>query len=155
MDVQVGLAEFMSGTVGFDEIVHADPTDQRLHIVPLRATVFGAADLLFSWDVHAMIDTLRKRYDCILLDAPPSLAINDIQPFAALSDATLFVVQWGKTSYSAAVSGVTALSRIGLPISGVVLTQVDLKRHALYGYEQFGEYHKRYLEYFHKPESKA
>ena len=155
LDVKVGLAEFMSGTVGFDEIVHADPTDKRLHIVPLRATVFAAADLLFTWDVRALIDTLRKRYDCVILDAPPSLAINDIQPFATHSDATLFVVRWGSTSYSAAANGVTALSRIGLQISGAALTQVDLKRHALYGYEQFGEYHRHYLEYFHQPGSKA
>ena len=153
--MKVGLAEFMSGTVGLDEIVHTDPTDKRLHIVPLRATVSGAADLLFTWDVRALIDTLRKRYDCVVLDAPPSLAINDIQPFATLSDATLFVVRWGSTSYSAAASGVTALSRIGLQISGAALTQVDLKRHALYGYEHFGEYHKHYLEYFQQPESKA
>jgi hypothetical protein len=42
-----------------------------------------------------------------------------------------------------------------LQISVVALTQVDLKRHALYGYEQFCEYHKRYLEYFHHPEPRA
>ena len=42
---------------------------------------------------------------------------------------------------------VTTLSRI-LQISGVALTQVDLKRHALYGDEQFGEYDRRCLEIF-------
>jgi polysaccharide biosynthesis transport protein len=153
LDVQFGLAEYMSGAVQLDDVVQADPTEARLHIVPLRGAVSGTADLLLGWDVRGLIDTLRKRYNCIFLDLPPSVAVSDIRPFTAVADATLFVAQWGSTSSSAALNGITVLSRIGLHISGIALTKVDLKRHALYGYEQFGEYHRRYLEYFYHQRS--
>jgi len=149
LDMQAGLEEFMSGAVELAKVIHTSPIDGRLHILPLHTKLSGSADQLLNWDVSNLINTLRQSYDCIMLDGPPSLAINDIQRFASVVDATLLVVKWGSTSCSAAVNGVTVLSQVGLLITGVALTQVDLKRYALYGYEQFGEYHKHYLEYFH------
>ena len=91
---------------------------------------------------------MRCRYECIFLDLPPSLALSDIRAVGLLADTAVFVVQWGKTSRSAAMSALAAMARIGISVAGVALTQVDLARHAFYGYEEFGEYHKKYLEYF-------
>jgi succinoglycan biosynthesis transport protein ExoP len=148
LSVSADLIDYMDGTVAFDRIIHAHPEDARLHIIPLRASARGAADLLHTWDLQGLIGALRSRYECIFLDLPPSLALSDIRAVGLLADTAVFVVQWGKTSRLAAISAMAAMARIGISVSGATLTQVDLTRHALYGYEQFGEYHKKYLEYF-------
>ncbi len=147
--VQTGLAEYMAGEADLNSVVQVDRMETKLHFLPLRAWMSGSANMLHAWELHGLMATLRLDYECIVLNVPPSLAISDIQPIASLVDVTLYLVRWGKTSTAAALNGMIALSRIGLSINGVALTQVNLKRHALYGYEQFGEYHKRYLEYFH------
>ncbi|MFL5285620.1 MAG: GumC family protein [Rhodopila sp.] len=146
--VETGLAEYMAGKAALDSVVKIDRLETNLHLLPLRAWMPRSADVLHAWDLHGLIATLRLNYGCIFLNVPPSLAISDIQPIASLVDVTLYLVRWGKTSSAAALNGMTALSRAGVTITGVTLTQTNLKRHALYGYEQFGEYHERYLEYF-------
>jgi succinoglycan biosynthesis transport protein ExoP len=98
--------------------------------------------------LQGLIGNLRCRYECIFLDLPPSLALSDVRAVVPLADTAVFVVQWGKTSRSAAMSALAAMARMGISVAGVVLTQVDLARHAAYGYQEFGEYHKKYLEYF-------
>jgi succinoglycan biosynthesis transport protein ExoP len=146
--VQAGLAEYMAGEADLNSVVQVDRMETKLHFLPLRDWLYGSANVLHAWDLRGLIATLRLDYDCIFLSVPPSLAITDIQPIASLVDVTLYLVRWGKTSSAAALNGMIALSRIGLSITGVALTQVNLKRHALYGYEQSGEYHERYLQYF-------
>ena len=146
--VQAGLAEFMSGEVEFEQIVQVDPTEKRLNFIPLSQPERSSVGVLYGWSIEKLTDAVRSRYDCVFLDVPPTLAINDIRAVAGMANVTLFIVQWGKTSCSAARHGIAALNRIGLSVRGVALTQVDLERHALYGHEQFGEYHQRYLEYF-------
>lgn len=146
--VQTGLVEYMAGEADLSSVVQVDRLETKLHFLPLRAWVPGSANVLHAWELRGLIATLRLGYDCIFLNVPPSLAISDIQPIVSLVDVTLYLVRWGKTSSAAALNGTIALSRIGLPVTAAALTQVNLKRHALYGYEQFGEYHKRYLEYF-------
>jgi succinoglycan biosynthesis transport protein ExoP len=148
VSVKADLVEYMAGAASFEEIVHVDPNEARLHVIPVRSAVNGSANLLHAWDLQKLIRALRCRYDCIFLDMPPSLATSDIQAMGPLADTAIFVVQWGKTSRSAVMNGIVALARIGISVAGVVLTQVDLERHATYGYEQFGEYHQRSLQYF-------
>ena len=45
LSVRADLIEYMAGTVDFDRIIHADPEDARLHVIPLRASVRGAPEL--------------------------------------------------------------------------------------------------------------
>src|SRR6185312_3623313 len=98
---------------------------------------------LRGWDVRLLLSELRAHYDLIVLDLPPAIAISHIQRLNGLADAALYVVQWGNTTRSAAASGLAALSRTGVPVSGAVLTQVDMRRHALYDQEDHGEYHQK------------
>jgi hypothetical protein len=39
------------------------------------------------------------------------------------------------------------MSRLNAPLAGAVLTQVDLKRYANYGYGEYGYYYYRYGSY--------
>lgn len=146
--VDVGLTEYFGGEFQLSDIVYTDTDEPRLHVIPLRAPVKHAPNVMRSWNMARFVADLRCSYDCIILDLPPSLAINDIRAVVPLADATLFVVRWGRTTHSAARKGLIELDRIGAPVAGMALTQVDLDRHALYGAEDFGEYQKAHLEYF-------
>ena len=149
LSVKAGLAEFMSEEADFDSIIQVDGSySGRLSYVPLRGPEDCPAELLHGWALDKLNETMRGRFDCVFLDAPPALAVSDIQAIGAMADKILFIAQWGKTSCSIAVGGLAALSRMGLAVHGVALTQVDPKQHARYREERFGDYHRRYVDYF-------
>ena len=60
----------------------------------------------------------------------------------------LFVVRWGQTIESAARDSVRLLRNSAIEPSGVVLTQVDLRKHAQYGYGDIGQYYARSQRYY-------
>jgi polysaccharide biosynthesis transport protein len=48
----------------------------------------------------------------------------------------LFVVEWEKTADTAAENGLKALPKSRAPVIGATLTQVNMRRHAKYGYNE-------------------
>jgi polysaccharide biosynthesis transport protein len=83
----------------------------------------------------------RERYDLVLLDTPPVMAVSDILVISKHVDAILFAVQWEKTPRSIVKSAVEQLRHTNARVAGVVLTQVDVKRHQGYGYGDQGYYY--------------
>lgn len=79
-------------------------------------------------DTAALLEQLRQRYDRILIDSPPLLGMSDGRVLAACADATLFVIQWGRTNEDAAAAGLQVLRDVSAKVIGAVLTRVDLRR---------------------------
>ena len=50
----------------------------------------------------AILDHFRQRFDYIIIDTPPVNAVTDATVVANFADASLLVVEYGKTSYRAA-----------------------------------------------------
>jgi polysaccharide biosynthesis transport protein len=90
---------------------------------------------------------LRARYDYIFLDGPPAL-VTDTRAAALLADTILYAVQWEKTKAEVALDGLEALAGSRISVTGLVLTQVDLKRHARYGYSDVAYYDREYQQYY-------
>jgi capsular exopolysaccharide synthesis family protein len=148
LEVQAGLAEYIQDRRPLDEVVQTSREDARLHVIAVRRPVANPADVLDSPRLKELIALLRRYYDTVVLDVPPALGISDAQAVGLMSDAAVLVARWGSTSEDAALNGVSALQRAGVSIIGCVLTQVDLRRHALYGYHDAGEFYRTYRKYF-------
>ena len=117
-------------------------------MIPLRAPVEDPGDLIEAKKLQSLIQALRQHYDFVVIDAPPSLAANDVQAAGLLVDAVVFVVRWGTTSAAAVTNGLEALGKLGVTMVGTALTQVDLDQHALYGHRDTGEYYQKHRKYF-------
>lgn len=113
----------------------------------------GRADLLLAHGPHddafvlarsprlkRLIDDLASRYDLVVIDCPPVLGVSDTRALSDLADQILFAVQYRETPQALAKSAMRQLDRDDLPVSGVVLTQVDLADHV----EKQGITKKRY-----------
>ena len=96
----------------------------------------------------SFLTELRARYDYIILDSPPLLGMSDSRFAARLADAVVFVVRWSKTGEEVAQKALYTLRDSGLPIAGVVLTQVDVRRHRMYSSEEVLQYCGEYSNYY-------
>jgi Mrp family chromosome partitioning ATPase len=92
---------------------------------------------------------LGDAFDLVVLDTPPVLAVSDALLLVRQADTTIFVVRWEKTRRDIASTGVKMVYEAGARLSGIVLTQVDLRRHAQYDYTDSGVYYYRgYKKYY-------
>lgn len=93
-----------------------------------------AADILSSERFAALVANLRARFDLVLLDTPPALAVADAAAAARAADACLFLLRWNHTPRQAAAEALERLRQAGAAPCGVALSMVDLKREAGYRY---------------------
>lgn len=146
--VKAGIVELLEGGCTLDDALLAHPGEARLHVLPISRPAASPGDLLVSPELRTLIADLCLRHDIVLLDLPPALGLSDVQAVGSLADVVLLVVRWGATSAAAAVNAVEALTRVGVTVTGTALTQVDLRKYALYGHDDGGKYYKRYSRYF-------
>ncbi|MGH8542188.1 MAG: GumC family protein [Gammaproteobacteria bacterium] len=143
-----GLVEVLSGEHTLDEALTADPRQPQMHGLVVRRTAANAGALLASQRMAQLLKTLRGRFDLVILDTPPTLAVGDARVLAGLADAVLYVVRWGRTKADASLAGLETLRDAPTTIAGAVLSQVDVKRHAKRVYGDGIQYYRRYAKYY-------
>ncbi len=117
---------------------------------PGTAKFANATDIFSSHRMKAIIGVLKSRYDLVVVDSPPVMAVADARIIGQVMDKTLFVVRWDKTPKKVAQAAIEQLRRAGVDLAGVVMQQVDLKRYGRVGYGDSGYYYHygRYGKYY-------
>lgn len=112
----------------------------NLSVLPAGPIPPNPSEILHSEKFRKLLDELRSRYDRVIIDSPPVVAVTDAAILSTSVDGTMLVVRAFKTQFDIARQGVRALFDVGAKLAGSVLNSVDLERH---------EY-KYYHYYYHK-----
>lgn len=145
-----GLAEVVAGAVSLDEALRDGPVE-GLSVLPARALGGVAADCLARPALRETIAALRDRFDLVVIDTPPVLAVADARLIAPHADAVLYAVQWERTPWGTAAEGLARLREGAAPEPRVVLTQVDMKKQNSYGYGGDARAYAAYGAYYGTP----
>ncbi len=145
--VSAGIVEYMSNERSLEEVIHHD-LETGLHFLPVKTQTTNPTDLLESERMRQLIEVCRANYDYIIIDTAPVASVTDTKVAASLADKIVFVVHWGKTIESAARDSLQSLREAGVEPAGAVLTQIDLRKHAQYGYGDIGQYYSRSQRYY-------
>jgi succinoglycan biosynthesis transport protein ExoP len=99
-------------------------------------------DLLASDKMQEMLELLRQRFDFVLIDTPPAIAISDAAVLSVLSDGVLLVVRNQNTSVDTVRHLVESLQAVGAPILGTVLNAIDIQ------HPYYSDYRHYYSSYY-------
>jgi len=121
-----------------------------MHFIPSSGGTANPQDLLGSQHMRSFLDRMRSQYDLIVVDAPPVLAVSDPIILSHIVDTTLYLVRWEKTPRQVVTGAMKILRSNGGPVAGVVMSRVNARKHALYGYGDAGYYYGRYGGYYSK-----
>ena len=98
--------------------------------------------------MDSLLLELRKRFGFIILDTAPILPVADTRVLAPKADATVFLAQWKKTPRKAIENALKQLEGAGAYISGLAMTQVDMREQARSGYGDASYYYRTYKQYY-------
>jgi capsular exopolysaccharide synthesis family protein len=141
-----GLLAFFDDAADKSKIICID-AESGLHYIPTPSGTPNPQDLLGSKHMKALIDVMRERYDLIVLDTPPLLAVSDPLVLSHSVDATVFLVRWARTPRQVVLGAMKSFRTLGGKLAGVVLSRVDMRQHATYGYGDPGYYYGYYGRY--------
>jgi len=142
-----GLVELLAGQATLKNVVVSDP-DSGLDILPAGEGAPNPADLLASKQMKQTLVRLREKYDLVVIDSPPVMAVSDSKILGPLVDRSLVVVRWAKTRRETAIHAARQVVDSGSTLAGVILSRVNVKRHAEYGFADSGSYYGKYSKYY-------
>lgn len=138
MDSSIGLSNVLAGHVEVDEAIQK--YDENLDVLPSGSIPPNPSELLGSDRMRHLMESLRPRYDHIIMDTPPILPVADAAVASTVVDAVLLVVALGKTSRTSAAHAARALQAVQAPLVGTVLNMQRIDRsEAAYGLYTQGE----------------
>jgi Mrp family chromosome partitioning ATPase len=87
--------------------------------------------------MEAFADELARRFDYVIIDSAPLLAVSDAGALARHVDGVLLVAQSKRVSLPQLRESLATLERVGAPLLGVVLTRVKVDNDVAGEYEYF------------------
>ncbi|MBB6253705.1 GumC family protein [Nitrospirillum iridis] len=145
---QYTFPDVIAGRVTVDEAIINDPLSPA-DIMISRPGGHKDVNLLASSDrVAEILNGLRSRYDLVVVDSPPALAMADVQVLSRMADKTVFCVRWDQTPRETVLSALRVLRDAKAKMAGLLLTRVDISKHSRYGYHDVGYYYARYRNYY-------
>lgn len=142
-----GLVEYYRGEATLEQVMHKDEATGA-YVVPAGKLAIDPVKVLGSPQVRQLLTTLAQQFDLVVVDTPPLMAVADARIVAPEVDTTVFVARWGRTNREVVRLGLKTLLETGANLSGVVLSRVDAKRHAQYGFGDSGYYYKGVKQYY-------
>ena len=94
---------------------------------------------LMSDRMESLLNMLRDRYEWIIIDSPPVLAVTDSATLSRLVDGVILVVRMNGRNRMGAVRAAETLRTLGANILGLIANGIDPNKHGGYGY-QYGVY---------------
>lgn len=129
----VGLTTVLIGQAELDEAIQ--PWGRSgLDVILSGALPPNPAELLQSRAMATVMDELRRRYDVIIIDAPPILPVTDAALIAAQTSGAVLVLRHGRTTRDQAAQARQRLDAVGAQILGTVFNFVPHRATSAYGY---------------------
>jgi protein-tyrosine kinase len=139
-----GLSSYLAGDALLDAIIQKTSVP-NLSIIASGPTPPNPAELVGSRRMRELLDVASERFDMILLDSPPVLAVSDAGALVPMVDGVLLVVGSGLAARLALRRAKEAILAVQGRIVGAVLNRFDA---GAQGYSR--RYYDRYENYYTK-----
>lgn len=135
-----GLTEVLSGAATLDAALTPARVD-NLTILPRGTSSHNTFYLIKSPQMAETIAALKKRFDVIIIDAPPVLGLPDTRLLSAQADGVVMAVQAERTQKKDVINAQKTLEQAHAKLLGFILTNVQYYvPRSLYQYYYYSEY---------------
>ena len=147
MGPAVGLSHVLTGTASLQQAIIPSTILPDLFLLPAGTPPPNPAELLASTKMKNVLDELRKHYDHIVIDSPPTLSVTDAVVMSTTADAVVLVIRSGHTTKPALRRARDILLQVNARVCGVLVNAVNLNSpDYYYHYEYQGKYGHGYYQ---------
>jgi tyrosine-protein kinase Etk/Wzc len=145
-----GVSDFVAGSASLADILSPTSVD-NLHFIPTGTIPPNPAELLLTDKLGELLGYLSSKYDTVIVDTPPVLAVTDAAVVGRYVGTTLLVLKAGDHPMRAIEDTVKRLMSAGVPVRGTIFNQMGRQGQGRYGYK-YG-YSYGYYNYDYKPKT--
>ncbi len=134
---RVGLATVMAGKEQSGAVIRHTGIE-NLDLLPAGVAARNPSELLNNQKFIDLLEELAEKYDQVIIDSPPLLAVTDARIIAASTDATVLVLRAGKSNRKLSELSIDGLVSVGAKLLGAVVN--DIRRRSYKSYGSYGSY---------------
>jgi succinoglycan biosynthesis transport protein ExoP len=146
-----GLSNVLVGEATLSDATRATSVE-NLWVLSAGHIPPNPAELLGSKKYADLFDELKRRFDWVIIDAPPVMPVTDAALIANTAGGVLFVIGSEMTPRQNAMVAIDQLRGANAKFVGAVLNRVNLTKHSYY-YAPY--YRKEYAKYYQRSNSRA
>ncbi|MEO3760957.1 polysaccharide biosynthesis tyrosine autokinase [Mycobacterium sp. B14F4] len=135
---RVGFSTVLAGRASLDDVLQTTRFP-RLTVLTSGAVPPNPSELLGSMAAQKVMGELRSRFDYVVVDSCPLLAVTDAAILAADADGVLLVARFGQTKREQVAHAVRNLEDVGAPLLGAIFTMTPSRGNDSYSYSYYGD----------------
>ena len=132
----VGFSTLLSGGASLDDVLQ-ESKFPGLTVLAAGAIPPNPSELLGSKSAKKLLGDLRERFDFVIVDTSPLLAVTDGAILAAEADGAIVLVRAGETKRDQLAQAIAILNDVGATVLGSVLSMVSTRGGNAYSYYQY------------------
>ena len=132
----VGFSTVLAGRASLDEVLQKTRFP-RLHVLASGAVPPNPSELLGSMSAKKILAQLRARFDYVVVDSSPLLAVTDAAILAADAEGVLIITRYGQTTRDQLGHSVENLRDVGAPLLGAIFTMTRTGGNSSYSYGSY------------------
>lgn len=128
-----GLSAVLSGQVSIqDSLCKTDV--EMLDFIPRGKVPPNPSELLMNKRFSQLLEWAQERYDLVLVDTPPILAVTDASIVGRHAGTNMMVTRFGVTTQKEVEVSISRFENSGVEIKGVIFNAIVKKASSYYGY---------------------
>jgi polysaccharide biosynthesis transport protein len=143
-----GLVHCLTGAEPLEKMTQTTSVP-GLHLLPSGTIPPNPSELLASDRMRELLLAAQRRFDFVIVDTPPLLAVTDAALVGAMVDGIVFTLHAGRVLRDEARASTDRLRQSGVRVLGTVLNRyvpgkaADGKHYYYYQYQTYGEHEER------------
>lgn len=138
LDSKAGVTSVIAGDIELADALQ-ETAIENLYALTCGPKPSNPSELLSSPRYAELIDLLREKFDYVIIDTPPLMAVTDPAVVATRVDGILMTIRIGKRSQDDCLRSAELLASLGANLLGVIVNGVDNRdKHGGYGYGGYG-----------------
>jgi capsular exopolysaccharide synthesis family protein len=113
-------------------------------VLTAGATPENPTDMFAEAKLSELFAEIEQQFDLVVVDSPPVNVVSDALVIGALCDATIFVVEAGRTPIALIRSGCDAIREAEGNLRGVIVNKLDLREDGYHYYYYYNDYYAYY-----------
>ncbi|WP_299315330.1 polysaccharide biosynthesis tyrosine autokinase [uncultured Halomonas sp.] len=136
---QNGLSELLAGKIELDEAVRQGKVEGLDYLARGEAPP-NPSELLMNARFSAFLEQVSERYDLVVIDTPPVLAVTDAAIVGRQCGTTLMVARFQVNPVKELQAAARRLETGGVVVKGAILNAMERKAATYYGYGYYYNY---------------